>query len=92
MFIAFSRFGATFINDSCLILGHSRWDVSNFGDGQVYKEILNPSLNNIDDSIIADTAVTNNCILLTNDTELYGKMKNLNYRAMNFQEFEEAIK
>ena len=89
LFISFSKFGATFINDSCFALGYSRFGVSNLGECKVYKEILNESKNNIRDAIIADTAVTNDCILLTNDTDFYNKMKNLNYRVMNFKEFME---
>lgn len=89
LFITLSKFGATFINDSCFILGYARFGVSNLGEYKVYKEILNESKNNVRDAIIADTAVTNNCILLTGDTGLYKKMKNLNYRVINFEEFKE---
>lgn len=89
LFIALSKFGVTFINDSCFILGYARFGVSNLGEGKVYKEILNDSKNNIRDAIIADTAVANDCILLTSDISLYKKMKKLNYSVMNFEEFKE---
>ena len=91
LFISLCKFGATFINDSCFVLGYARFGVSNLGEGKVYKEILNESKNNVRDSIIADTAVTNQCILLTNDSNLYKKMKKLNYQVMNFTEFKEII-
>lgn len=89
LFIALSKFGATFINDSCLIVGYSRIGACNIGDFRVYEEILNESKNNVRDAIIANTAVVNNCILLTGDIALYKKMKNLKYRVMNFEEFME---
>ena len=89
LFITFSKLGATFIPDSCAIYGHSRYGCCKWGAGKVYHEILNDSKNNIEDAIIADTAVTNDCILLTNDSRFYNKMKRLNYNVMNFTEFEE---
>jgi rRNA-processing protein FCF1 len=91
LFITLCKFGATFINDSCHVLGVGRLGMSNLGEGTVYYEILNENNSNVRDAIIADTAVTNNCILLTDDTRLNKKMKNLNYRVMKFKEFEKDI-
>lgn len=72
-----------FLYDSVFIFDYSRWNCACLGNGDVYKQILNPSKNNIRDAIIADTAVVNNCILLTNDKQLYNKMHNLGYACFN---------
>ena len=91
LFVSLCKFGATFINDSCFVLGYARIGMSNLGDCKVYNEILNSNRTNVRDSIIADTAVTNSCILLTNDTALYNKMKRFHYSVINHTEFKEII-
>lgn len=87
LFLALCKIGASFLNDSCFILGKARLGFSNLGNGTVYSQILNESHNNIRDSIIADTAVTNDCILLTNDLKFCKKMNKLGYAALSFEEF-----
>ena len=87
LFLALCKIGASFLNDSCFILGKARLGFTNLGEGKVYSEILNESQNNTRDSIIADTAVTNDCVLLTNDSKFCKKMKRLGYAALSFEEF-----
>ena len=87
LFLALCKIGANFLNDSCFVFGKARFGFSNLGEGKVYSEALNESHNNTRDSIIADTAVTNDCILLTNDSKFCKKMKRLGYAALSFEEF-----
>jgi len=87
LFISLAQIEAQFLLDSVMIWDISRFDLSKYGDGIVYNKILKESKNNIRDAIIADTAVSNDCILLTNDVDLYSRMKNFGYDVLNFDEF-----
>ena len=80
-----------FIYDSVFVLDYSRLDCACLGDGKVYKEILNSSNTNIRDAIIADTAVNNKCILFTEDSRLYNKMRKLNYRCVNLNDLKNVL-
>ncbi|WP_397386322.1 PIN domain-containing protein [Paenibacillus sp. RRE4] len=42
---------------------------------------------NSNDAIIADTSVHEGCILITEDKDLYQRMKNNNYEVMHLQDF-----
>ena len=54
----------------------SRWDSAKFGDGDLYGNILNElnnikkKPNNIQDALIAETAIKNGFVLVTEDTNL----------------------
>lgn len=78
---------AKLIPTSVVISNYSRLDMARMGNGIVYNQMLNESKNNIKDAIIADTAVTESCTLITEDVELYKKMKRHSYSVMNITEF-----
>lgn len=88
LFISFAKMEMKFISDSVFILDHSRLDCACLGNGVVYNQVLNKNKSNIKDAIIADTAVTRDCILLTEDKKLYKKMKSLNYKVITLEELE----
>lgn len=76
----------TFLLDSVFVFGYSRLGCACFGKCEIYYKILNQSKSNIRDAILADTAYTNECYLLTNDKTLYNKMKSLNLKVITFEE------
>lgn len=89
LFISLCKLETTFLNDSCCIVGFARFGVSNLGEGKVYKEILKESKGNVRDAILADTAVSNGCVLLTDDKGLSERMRKHGYKVVNFEEFKE---
>ncbi|MCH5152265.1 MAG: PIN domain-containing protein [Clostridiales bacterium] len=94
--VALLKLGVEYLPNAVFVLGHSLLDgESTFCDedtGNVYRSILNPSLNNIPDAIIAATAVKNDCVLITNDTRFYKKMKKYDYKVMTFEELIDNFK
>lgn len=78
---------AHLVPTSVSILGKARLGYTRLGDGSVYHKILNDSKNNISDAIIADTAVIEGCILITEDIKFQKKMKRYEYDVMSFDEF-----
>lgn len=90
--IALIELNPKFIYDSVFIWDHSRFDCACLGNGEVYKKILNESKNNINDAIIADTSVNNNCILFTCDKRFYNKMKRYGYKCVNLDDLKEIAK
>lgn len=94
-FIALSKAEVKFVLDAIKIYGVTRYDCCRYADEKtrkVYHEILNESGNNVKDAIIAATAAYENCILLTNDKELYKKMKEHGYAVMSFDELKAQYK
>lgn len=78
---------------SLIILnGRAKFDFAKFGDGEVYKNVLNENKSNTDDAIIADTSVSEGCVLITEDKKLYQKMKEKNYNVLNLEEFLNDLK
>lgn len=63
-------------------LGYAR-----LGEGEVFKKMLTGNDKDIDDAIIADTAVYEHCTLITDDKRLYNRMKRNNYDVMTIDEF-----
>ncbi|WP_339322140.1 hypothetical protein [Paenibacillus sp. FSL W8-0194] len=83
---------ATLVPISLFILnGRARFGYARLGEGEVYRKILNDSKNNIDDAVIADTAVFEGCTLITQDKDLYKRMKNNSYDVMYLEDFLETI-
>ena len=78
---------AHLVPTSVSVLGEARLGYTRLGDGSVYHKILNDSKNNISDAIIADTAVKEGCILITEDIKFQKKMKRHQYDVMSFDEF-----
>ena len=73
---------AHLVPTSVSVLGEARLGYTRLGDGSVYHKILNDSKN-----IIADTAVKEGCILITEDIKFQKKMKRHQYDVMSFDEF-----
>jgi len=77
---------------SLMILnGRARIGYARLGTGEVYNSILNEKRSNIDDAVIADTAVFEGCTLITEDKNLYNRMHRTNYDVMFLDEFLETI-
>ncbi len=62
---------------SCAILGYSRFDYCKLGEGHFYKKLLTPTKSNIPDSIIGDTSLYENALLVSNDRSFKNKMNRL---------------
>ena len=74
------------IYDGVAILGETTCGTAVVSEGEVFQRIVNDSRNNLKDAIIAETAVNNNLTLVTNDIDLYNKMKANNYDVVNTEE------
>lgn len=70
-----------------ILNGRARLGYTRLGEGEVYKKILNKNKSNIEDAVIADTAVYERCTLITNDDDLYKRMEKNGYDAMKFDDF-----
>jgi rRNA-processing protein FCF1 len=92
VFICLAKIEAKFLPDSVFVAGHSRTGVACVSNAEIYHKILCESKSNISDAIIAETAVRNNCMLLTNDLRLYKKMKDNNYDVITFEDLKNANK
>lgn len=58
-----------------------------FSTGSYVDEITNGNINHANDALIADAAIRENCILITNDIKLTKKMNTLNKKVMTFEDF-----
>ena len=91
LLIQLSKLAPKFLLDSVFIIGHSRLGCTCLGDGTVYKTILKETKRNVNDAIIADTAVNNDCYLLTRDNVLYKKMSQHNYKVLNLEDCKKLL-
>lgn len=80
------------VYDGVGVLGVTKCDEAVVSDGTVYKKIINENQDNVRDAIIAETAVNNGLILVTNDKELYNKMKTNGYDVFNTDDLENGKK
>lgn len=71
----------------CILGERARIGRVKLGQGTVYQQILNKNGSNRDDAIIADTAVSEGCTLVTADCRFLKKMHTYGYSAMDFDEF-----
>ena len=77
---------------SLLILnGRARLGYVRLGSGEVYRKIVKSNGSNTDDAVIADTAVSEGCTLITEDKDLYTRMKNNGYDVMYLDDFINTI-
>jgi len=77
---------------SLLILnGRARLGYVRLGSGEVYRKIVKSNGSNTDDAVIADTAVSEGCTLITEDKALYTRMKNNGYDVMYLDDFINTI-
>lgn len=72
---------------SIFLLGKAHLGYARLGNGKVFHEILNENRSNESDAAIADTAVTEGCTLVTEDRDLYQRMKKHNYDVMCWEDF-----
>jgi predicted nucleic acid-binding protein len=70
-----------------ILNGRAQLGYVRLGDGKVYHSMVEGNKGNSDDAIIADTAVSEGCTLITNDKAFYNRMKNNNYEVMTLEEF-----
>jgi rRNA-processing protein FCF1 len=91
-FIMLVDIRARLVPSSIFVLSKSRLNYGRLGIGEVYNKILKPSKRNINDAIIADTAVCENCCLVTEDIELYNKLKENGYETIMYNDFIELIR
>ena len=91
LLIQLSKLMPQFLLDSVFVLGHSRLSCACLGNGEVYKTILKETKGNVNDAIIADTAVNNDCYLLTRDDVLYKKMSQHNYKVLNIEDCKKLL-
>lgn len=74
-----------------ILNGRARLGYARLGSGVVYNKILNNNRSNTDDAVIADTAVFEGCMLVTEDKELYNRMTKNGYEVMYLSEFISTI-
>ncbi len=94
--ITLFKIAPTYLPNSVFVLAHSLLD----GESQlcdkntalVYENILKETKSNIPDAIIAATAVSNGCTLITYDDELYKKMKKHGCSVITFEELRDLVK
>lgn len=67
--------------------GKARLGYARLGNGEVYRKILNQNKSNTNDAILADTAVHEGCILITEDKDLYKRMVDNGYNALFLTDF-----
>ena len=61
------------------------------GDDTVFVKVIFKTRKNINDALIASSAISENCIVITNDKNFYRKMKYNNYPVMTFEEFIKSL-
>jgi len=74
-FLMLADLRARLVPLSVFILGCARLGYARLGEGEVFNKILNSNRSNIEDAAIADTAVYEGCTLITNDDDLYERMR-----------------
>ena len=73
---------------SVFILGCARLGYARLGEGEVFNKIPNSNRSNIEDAVIADYCCPyEGCTLITNDDDLYERMKKNGYDVMKFDDF-----
>jgi rRNA-processing protein FCF1 len=74
------------------VWGHSRWDFFKFGDeDSVYHKLLNGNKSNIKDALIGETAIKNECTLITDDLDLIGRMVAIGGRVKRYADFKHDV-
>lgn len=84
--------GAKLVPISVFVLnGRARLGYARSGNGEVYHKILNKNKSNTEDAVIADTAVTEECTVITEDKDLYSRMTKHGYNAIYLSDFIDTI-
>lgn len=87
-----SSVSPSLIPTESFVLGYSRLGFAKLGTPGFYEKLLNENKTNIKDSIIGDTAIKNNFILVTEDDKFFKKIKELGGNAITTLEFIKKIK
>ena len=75
------------------IYGKVKYDLAKYGgDTDAFNKIIKKTRSNINDALIASSAIFHEYILVTDDDELYRKMKNNQYEVITYFELLEDIK
>lgn len=75
------------------IYGKAKYGLAKYGgDTDAFNKILKTTRSNINDALIASSAISHGYILVTDDNELRRKMKNNNYEVMTYSELLNDIK
>ena len=75
------------------IYGKIKYGLAKYGgDKDAFNKILKTTRSNINDALIASSAISHEYILATDDNELRRKMKNNNYEVMTYSELLNDIK
>ena len=93
LFLRFAEVSPKIIPKESLVWDVSRWDQAKFSDGVLYDNLkqsldaLNKSKPcNVNDALIAETAIVNEYILLTSDKDLTKVAKKLGCNVLYFEE------
>lgn len=86
-----STVSPSLIPTESFILGYSRLNFSKLGTAGFYEQLLNESKTNIKDSIIGDTAIKNQFLLITEDKRFAKKVKSLGGDAINLDSFRKLL-
>lgn len=65
----------------------SKFNKAKFGNGKTFEELRRGKLKHTQDALIAETAMKNNLILVTNDKELLRKVKKLKGKVVALEDF-----
>ncbi len=74
------------------ILGKSRLGEARLGDTKTLEEIRKENSEHNEDALIGETAIKNNLILVTEDSQLKNKVNSLKGKAISVEEFKESLK
>lgn len=75
------------------IYGKVKYGLAKYGgDTDAFNKIIKKTRSNINDALIASSAIFHEYILVTDDDELYRKMKNNQYEVITYFELLEDIK
>lgn len=92
LFLRFAEVSPKIIPTESLVWDVSRWDQAKFSDGVLYNSLkqsldaLNKSKpSNVNDALIAETAIVNEYTLLTSDKDLTKVAKNLGCKVVYFE-------
>ena len=91
-FLMLAHLRARLVPLSVFLLGRAHLGYARLGKNEVYEKIINENHSNADDAAIADTAVSEGCTLVTNDNDLYSRMKRNGYNVMKFSELINTLK
>jgi len=79
------------ISTHSFVLGYARLGYARFGDSILYKQLLNSNKSNVKDAIIAETAIKEDCTLVTEDKDFIKIMKKNDYETISYIELTKLL-